>query len=398
MIDVDISHIWNGISLPELLETEREIFAAHERLAEELADVPAPELERIAAAAEAIRSAVPICVVIAAADQLTGIQAAMELLPHPEKGTQLLFAGFTLSTRQWNRLTAQLEGKDFTLLVISQTGTILESAIAFRDLRWLMERRFGTEAMEKRIFAVTREDSPLWQMARQQRWECFATRSGLYENVLGPGGLLPLAVAGMDIARILQGAERAKADYDLRSFENPLWLYAGVRNALCRKGCRLEVLGGFYPGFRQLGIWWQQLFSGMEGRCGKGPFPIPAEYPQDLYGPGWRLLSGEQGVFETLLCVSGEDAAHTVGSDVNDLEGLNCLAGKTLEEVRQQMYQSTVSDHDDAGIPVMTMDLGQLDPEKLGEIFAFFTLACGISAHILGADTAPCHEEDIGAN
>lgn len=390
MMDVDISHIWSGISLPELLAIEKDISDAHEKLSEAWTGwMGAQELPPILEAAQTIRRHAPICVVVASEDVCAGIRAIMELLPAEKDAPEMIFAGFTLSPRQWNTVVHRLEGKDFSAIVISRTGTTLESAIAFRDLRWMMERRFGTEEAARRIYTVTEEGSPLWQMAQEHRWRSLPMGTEAQFDVLGPAGLLPMAVAGLDVEKILRGAEKTPEQYNLRSFENPLWLYTGVRNALYHKGYDMEVFSGFGMGFRQLGAWWQQLFAGTEGKQGKGPMPVPAEYPQDFYTLGCRLQAGQRRVFETMVSFETQWTDHTIGSDVSNLDGLNHLAGQTLEQVRRQSHGETVFAHDEVGIPVMTMDAGILDAQKLGEMFGFLILSCCLSAYVLGIDLFP---------
>lgn len=391
MVDVDISHIWSGITLPELLAIEKDISAAHEKLAEQMEDWPviredAPELEHILTVAERIRTTTQVCVIVAASEACSGIRAAMELLPCSEGAPEILFAGDTLSLSQWNGLTKALEGRDYSLIAISPRGTTLESAIAFRGLRWALERRLGTEEASQRIYTVTVEESPLWQLAQQRNWESFSIPEVGGFDVLSAAGLLPLAVAGLDIAALLRGGEKARKCCDLRSFENPLWLYTGVRNALYHKGYHTEVFGGFGPELWALGIWWQQLFSQAEGKQGKGPFPVPAVYPQDLHTIGHRLRAGERHIFETMVNFEKQDGEYTVVSDVSDLEGVNHLAGKSLEQVRQYAYAEVLASHDDAGIPVITMELGNPEAESLGELLVFLILASMLSGCMLGVE------------
>ena len=199
----------------------------------------------------------------------------MELLQGPNRNIgrgkgdpQIFFAGNNLSTRHWNELVGLLEGKDFSVIVISKSGTTLEPAIAFRGLRWMLERKYGTDEAGKRIYAVTDPVcGALHQMAEEEKWETFAIPVGVggRYSVLSPVGLLPMAVAGIDIMEVLNGAMDAKEGYDLRSFENPVWLYAGVRNALSRRGKAIEIFESFEPGFHGFSRWWQQLFGESEG-------------------------------------------------------------------------------------------------------------------------------------
>lgn len=390
MIEVDISNIWCGLSLPDLLAIEREVAAAHEKLTEQAQSMPWLELsgqeheklwEQILEAALDIRENGEICVVAASGDLCIGPQAAMELLGRTD-GPEILFVGDNLSTRRWNDLNRQLEGRDFCLIALAPSGTSLESAIAFRGLRWLMERRYGTEEAARRIYAVTQEKSALWQMAARQGWKRFAIPQGVTggHSVLSAAGLLPMAVAGVDIRKLLQGAAEDRKAYDLRSFENPLWLYAGVRNALYRKGKHIELFGSTAPEMMPLADWWRQLFAQSEKR---GIFPAMVEYPRDIRCLNRRIPEGGD-LFETLVRFESEDAPYTIVSDVQDLDGLNGLAGKTLEQVRFQAFQSALAEQGDAGVPVITMDCSMLDEGKLGGLFVFLELASALSAYISG--------------
>ena len=409
MISVDISNVWGQVALPDLLAIESEVAAAHERLMEGTGeDAPFrgwpelsgrernPDLFRILLAAERIRNDSDVCVVLGIGGGCLGARAAIELLQGQnrnigrEKGDpQIFFAGNSFSTRQWNELTRLLDGRDYSVIMISGSGTTLEPAIAFRSLRWMLERKYGTEAARKRIYAVTDpEAGALRQMAEEEGWECFELPAGVEEqfSVLSPGGLLPMAVAGLEIAEILKGAAEAAENYSLRSFENPAWLYAAVRNVLYRGGKAVEMLESFEPGFRAFGLWWQQLFAATEGRDGKGLFPVTAELTQDLYGLGQLIQEGQRNLFETVVRFDPVEISPVIGSDWKNLDGLNYLEGKTLAFVEEQAYLGAVADHADRGVPVIVMECGELKEAAVGELFCFLELCCGISACVLGVN------------
>ena len=409
MITVDISNIWGDLSLPELLSVEKEVFDAHMKLTEQTGegsdflgwqDLPTAEeteeISRIREAAKNIRENSDVFVVIGIGGSYLGPRAAIELLQGCNRNLgkgkgnpQILFAGNTLSTRAWNELVKLLEGKDFSLAIISKSGTTTEPAIATRGLRWLLERRYGTDGAKKRTYAITDpENGALRQMAQEEGWESFvipASVGGRY-SVLTAVGLLPMAVAGIDPMEVMQGAVEAKQEYDLRSFENPVWLYAAIRNLLYRKGKVIEVLESFEPGFKMMGGWWQQLFGESEGKDGKGIFPVYAEFTPDLHSLGQMIQQGERNLFETMIRFDAPDNAYTIGSDYKNLDGLNYLEGKTLAFVDEQAYRGTLAAHVDGNVPVITMDAGKLDARKVGELFWFFELACGISAYVLGVN------------
>ena len=409
MIKVDISNIWGEVSLPDLLNLEKEVFDAHNALTEGTGagceytgwlNLPMQqeneEILRIQRAAERIRSDSDVFVVIGIGGSYLGSRAAIELLQGANrnigKGSgdpQIFFAGNTLSTRQWNELHQLLEGKDFSIVIISKSGTTTEPAIAARSLRWMLERKYGTDEARYRTYAITDPaDGALRQMAEEEGWETFsipANVGGRY-SVLSPAGLLPMAVAGIDIMALLRGAAAAKESYDLRSFENPAWLYAAVRNLMHRHGKAMELLCSFEPCFKTFGSWWQQLFGESEGKDGKGLFPVSVEFTADLHSLGQMIQQGQRNLFETMIRFDPPVLQHSIVSNYKNLDGLNYLADKTLDFVEEQAFLGTVDAHVDGGVPVITMDCGALNAETVGELFYFFELSCAISAYTLGVN------------
>ncbi len=409
MIKVDISNVWGELSLPDLLTAEKEVFDAHMTLSEGNGagndflgwlNLPVAqeteEISRIRAAAQKIRSDSDVFVVIGIGGSYLGPRAAIELMQGCNhnigkgKGNpQIYYAGNTLSTRAWNELTRLLEGKDFSIAIISKSGTTTEPAIATRALRWLLERRYGTDGAKKRTYAITDPvNGALRQMATEEGWETFVIPpdvGGRY-SVLTAVGLLPMAVAGIDPMEVMKGAYAAKQEYDIRSFENPVWLYAATRNLLYRNGKAIEILESFEPGFRMMGGWWQQLFGESEGKDGKGIFPVSAEFTPDLHSLGQMIQQGERNIFETMVRFAPPAQELVIGGDYKNLDGLNYLEGKTLGFVDEQAFQGTLAAHVDGNVPVITMDMGELNAQKLGEMFYFFELACGISAYMLGVN------------
>ena len=409
MINVDISNVWGELSLPDLLEMESEVFAAHKTLTEGTGagsdylgwldlpmSAPTEEVTRIQMAASRIRENSDILVVIGIGGSYLGPRAAIELLQGPNRNLgrgkgdpQIFFAGNSLSTRHYNELLRLLEGKDFSLCVISKSGTTTEPAIAFRGLKWILERKYGTDGAKKRIYAITdAAKGALRQMAEGEGWETFIIPDnvGGRFSVLSPVGLLPMAVAGIDIMAMLRGANEAQKEYDLRSYENPVWLYAAIRNLLYRGGKAIELLESFEPGFKMMGGWWQQLFGESEGKDGKGLFPATAELTADLHSLGQMIQEGQRNLFETMVRFDPPKDAMIIGEDVKNLDGLNYLAGKPLDFVEEKAYLGTMNAHVDGGVPVMTIDCGELNTAKVGELFYFFELSCGISAYILGVN------------
>lgn len=409
MITVDISNIWGEVALPDLLEIEKDVFEAHTALKERsgagseflgwldlTVREPTKEIDRINKAAEKIRGDSEVCVVVGIGGSYLGPRAAIELLQGPNhnigkgKGDpQIFFAGNGLSTRHWNDLMRLLEDKDFSVIVISKSGTTTEPAIAFRALRWMLERKYGTDAANRRIYAVTDPGKgALRQMAEESGWETFDIPGGVGGrfSVLTAVGLLPMAVAGIDILEVMNGAADAMENYQEPSLENPVWQYAAIRNLLYRNGKKIEILESFEPGFRAFGGWWQQLFGESEGKDGKGIFPVYAELTADLHSLGQMIQQGERNLFETMVRFDPPEQKHVIGGDWKNLDGLNYLEGKTLDFVDEQAYLGTVQAHVDGGVPVITMDCGALTGRTMGELFYFLELCCGMSAYILGVN------------
>ena len=409
MIKVDISNVWGEASLSDLLALEAEVAAAHNTVVDGTGagndflgwlnlpvTEPTEEMVRIMDAAKRIRESSDVLVVIGIGGSYLGPRAAIELLQGANhnigkgKGNpQIFFAGNGLSTRHYNELLRLLEGKDFSLCVISKSGTTTEPAIAFRGLKWLLERKYGTDEARKRVYAVTdAARGALRQMADEEGWETFIIPDdvGGRFSVLTPVGLLPIAAAGIDIMAMLRGAYEAKEAYNLRSFENPVWLYAAVRNMLYRQGKKIELFESFEPGFKMMGGWWQQLFGESEGKDGKGIFPATAELTADLHSLGQMIQEGERNLFETMVRFDAPEQKMVIGEDVKNLDGLNYIAGKTLDFVDEKAYLGTMAAHVDGGVPVISIDCGELDEKKLGEMFFFFELSCGISAYMLGVN------------
>ena len=411
MIHVDISNIWGQLSLPQLLSVETELSAAqmtlcntenaHKHWLELPEKAPTAEHMRILAAAQRIRENSDVLVVIGSGGACLGAQAAIELRQGPGRNLRwtrgdpmILFTGSSLSSRHWNELTRLLEGRDFSLCVISETGEELESAIAFRNLKWMLERRYGTAQAKRRIYAVTDESrGSLRHMADEEGWECFVYPAGVGGafGVLSSAGLLPMAAAGLDVMSMLRGAGKVRKDCDLRSFENPLWLYTAVRVLMERRGRTMELLESFEPGFGALGRWWQQLFSG----CGR-LYPLWAELPGDLNALEGHLRRGDGNPFETVIRFQPPQKRTVIVQDIWDMDGLNYLAGRKLDQVEEQVCQGIMAAHADEGCPVVSMDCGELSDENLGGLLYFFQMAGVLSAALQGTD--PMERPDLEAH
>lgn len=387
MIQVDISNIWCALSLRDLLGVERDVFRAHMNVTEDCVPgrmTTSGQMDRILAAGERIREESEVLLIVGGGSGIRGvvemIQGAHRNLGRGRGDPQIFFTGDNLSTRAWNALLRQIEGKDISLCVISQTGRNPERDIAFRNLKWLLERRYGTDEARQRIYAVTAEEIPLRAMAREAGWETFEIPANGQEGneIFSAAGLLPMAAAGIDIRALRRGAEAAWEAFDLRSYENPVWLYAAARNLLGMKGKKLEVLRTPEPDFSCLGVWWQGLFQGIGNAV-----PICAGLTENL----WLHPTQEhaQGIMETILRFDPPEQKTVICMDVKDLDGLNHLAGSTLDQVEETAFQSLTETHTDMGIPVITIDCGTPDAETLGQLLWFFLLSRAISLGLSGS-------------
>ena len=415
MIQMDLSHIRQFIPLPYEEARAAQLRLAHSHLqhgdgagGEFTGWVQLPrqydreEFARIQAAARKIQQDSQALVVIGIGGSYLGARGVIECLCSPnynlkKKNTpNIYFIGNGLSSEALTEVMELVEDVDFSVNVISKSGTTTEPAIATRALRWMLERKYGTAGAKERIFAITDPcKGALRQMATEEGWETFVIPQnvgGRY-SVLTPVGLLPLAVAGIDIMEMMNGAVDAKETYNLRSFENPVWQYAAVRNLLYRNGKAMEIFESYEPGFKMFGGWWQQLFGESEGKDGKGLFPVTAEFTADLHSLGQMIQQGQRNIFETMVRFDPPAARYTIGSDWKNLDGLNYLEGKTLDFVDEKAYLGTVAAHVDGGVPVITMDCGELNDRKVGELFYFLELCCGVSAYIL--DVNPFNQPGV---
>ena len=228
----------------------------------------------------------------------------------------------------------------------------------------------------------------LRQLVREEGWESFAFPSDVQDSfsVLTAAGLLPMAVAGVDVTALLKGAARAKKDLQLHSFENPVWLYVGVRMLMERKGRAIELLESFEPGFRSFGDWWRQLFAAAEGKNGQGLFPAYAQLPGELYTLGQLLQEGSGNLFETMLRFEPPRKRAAVTMDIRNLDGLNYLADEKLDHVEEQVRQAVLASHDDCGCPAVSIECGEVNEQTVGELVYFVQLCCNVSAYARETD------------
>lgn len=362
-------------------------------------DYDKEEFARIQRAAAKIRSDSDVLVVIGIGGSYLGARAAIEMLQHSfynvlskeqRKSPQIFFAGNNISSTYLAHLLQVLEGKDWSINVISKSGTTTEPAIAFRILRAELEKKYGKEEARKRIFATTdKARGALKQLATAEGYESFVIPDdvgGRY-SVLTAVGLLPIATAGIDIEAMMQGARDAQAEYNNPNLsENGAYQYAAVRNALYRKGKTVEILVNYEPGLHYVSEWWKQLYGESEGKDFKGIYPASVDFSTDLHSMGQFIQEGNRIIFETVLQVGEVAEQIAIPHDPEDLDGLNFLAGKTLDFVNKKAFEGTLLAHTDGNVPNLVVHLPDMTPYTFGYLVYFFEIACGISGYLLGVN------------
>ncbi len=346
------------------------------------------QVPSVKAAAKKLQALCSDVVCIGIGGSYLGTRAALEALGSPK--CRVHYAGHHLSPTSLSALMKNLNPKKTGLVIISKSGTTTEPAVAFRMLRAWLEKGAGKAAASKRIVAVTdKAKGALKGMADAEGWPTFVIPDdvGGRFSVLTPVGLIPLAAAGVDVDKMLQGALAAAKDCSKRdAATNPAVRYAIVRNALLRKRKSVEVLANYRPELHFVAEWWKQLYGESEGKEGKGLFPASVDLTSDLHSMGQYLQEGQRMILETVLWVRSEASDLPVPKDAKDLDGLNFLSGKKLSWVNEQAMRGTAVAHADGGVPVLRLTLEKLDAYHLGYLFYFFELACGVSGYMLGVN------------
>ena len=353
------------------------------------------EFARIQQAAKKIQEDSQVLVVIGIGGSYLGARAVVELLQSPnynlrQKDTpDLYFTGNTLSTDAVLETLELIGDRDFSINVISKSGTTTEPAIAFRIFRAALERKYGKEEAARRIYATTdRSRGALKTLADAEGYETFVVPDdvgGRY-SVLTAVGLLPIAVAGVDITALMAGAADGLVSFGQDSMDNPVWRYAGARNALYKAGKKIEILGCYEPAFRFMGEWWKQLYGESEGKQGRGIFPASVELTADLHSMGQYIQEGERMLFESIVDFQRPRGSVVIGEDSDNLDGLNFLTGKDLKFVCDQAMLGTRLAHVDGGVPNLVIQVETVDAYHVGQLIYFFELACGLSGYLLGVN------------
>ncbi|MBT2258404.1 glucose-6-phosphate isomerase [Priestia megaterium] len=353
------------------------------------------EFTRIKQAAKRIREHSDALIVIGIGGSYLGAKSAIEALSHSFHNqmvgnTQVYFAGQNISSTYITHLFELLEGKDISVNVISKSGTTTEPALAFRLFRNYMERKYGKEGARERIFATTdQEKGALKKLADEEGYETFVIPDdvgGRY-SVLTAVGLLPIAAAGINIDRMMEGALVAAQKYNNADLStNESYQYAVVRNILNRKGKDIELLVNYEPSLHYISEWWKQLFGESEGKDQKGLFPASVDFSTDLHSMGQYVQEGRRNLIETVMQIKKPQVEVTIQEDPDNIDGLNFLAGKTMDEVNKNAFQGTLLAHVDGEVPNLIIELDELNEYTYGEMVYFFEKACAMSGHLLGVN------------
>ncbi len=354
-------------------------------------------IEKIEQLAATIRSKSEIFVVIGIGGSYLGSRAVIDALSHHflqlknDKNPVILYAGQNISEDYLNDLLEILDKKEYSITVISKSGTTTEPAIAFRVLKNHLENKYGKEEARKRITAITDSDKgALKQLSNEEAYETFVVPDdvgGRY-SVLTPVGLLPIAVAGFSIRELLEGAKKMK-NYLTESTavdDNPVSAYAAVRNALYESGKTTEIMVNYEPRLFYFTEWWKQLYGESEGKEQKGIFPAGVGFTTDLHSMGQYIQEGLRNIFETVLSVEKPGSKLTVPHDDKNLDGLNYIAGKPLHEVNHQAETGTTLAHLDGDVPNLRIEIPEITADILGQLIYFYEMACAVSGYILGVN------------
>ena len=368
-------------------------------------DYDKAEFDRIQAAAAKIRSDSKALVVIGIGGSYLGARGVIDCLCSPnynlkKKDTpNIYFAGNGLSADALQESLELVEGEDFSVNVISKSGTTTEPAVAFRFFREALEKKYGKEGARSRIYATTdKARGALKSLADAEGWETFVVPDevGGRFSVLTAVGLLPIAVAGVDISELMAGAaemmDRCTTD---ASFDCPAWRYAAIRYELYRSGRSVELLACYDPAFRFMLEWWKQLYGESEGKDDKGLFPASVEFTADLHSMGQYIQQGRRLMFETVVRLGASNARLAVPTDAQDGDGLNFLAGTDMDFIRDKAMEGTLLAHTEGGVPNIIVEADGKTPRALGQLIYFFEYACGLSGYLL--DVNPFDQPGVEA-
>ena len=409
MANIKLDFNNTNVKLEDIIEYENDIKRIHEiihRNADEESEylgwlnLPTnynkEEFERIKKVAEKIKSNSEVFLCIGIGGSYLGARAVIEALTHTfynykkNDTPQILYAGNNLSPEYINDLIDVIGDKDISINVISKSGTTTEPAIAFRIFREFLENKYGVEEARKRIFCTTdKEKGALKKLATEEGYECFIIPDnigGRY-SVLTAVGLLPIAVAGINIDELMLGARIAQEKYlDTNLKYNECYKYAVLRNILYEKNKDIEILANYEPKMHYFTEWWKQLYGESEGKEQKGIFPAGVDFTTDLHSMGQYIQQGQRNIFETVITIQEPNSDITIKLDEDNLDGMNFVAGKNLSYVNKKAMEGTVEAHVAGGVPNIIISMEKLDEQTIGHLIYFFELACAVSGNILGVN------------
>ncbi len=346
-------------------------------------------LDELSALGEEIRAKSDCLLSIGIGGSYVGIHAVLEFLIGDQK-LPVYYSGQNLSSGQLYHLLKELEDKEVTVVVISKSGTTTEPALAFRIVKKFMEEKYSPEELRKRIICITDEHKgALREIVRRDGYRSFPINDdvGGRFSVLTPAGLVPLAIAGIDIKSLIKGARKAQIHCSKLDLEtNISYQYAAARFILHCRGKDIEVLSTFYQRLALVEEWWKQLFGESEGKDGKGLFPTSLSFTTDLHSMGQLIQEGQRNMFETFLLVDHPGHGLIIPEDEDNLDNFNCVAGKDLDYVNKQAYRATAMAHYEGGVPNMTITVPRFDADALGQLFYFFEKTVAIKGYLLGVN------------
>ncbi len=412
MIKLDYSKAGWKISSEEMENIKPAVKAAHDTLHNKSGagsdylgwiDLPVnydkDEFERIKVAAEKIKTNSEILIVIGIGGSYLGAKAGLSMLTHTfvndidakdRKAPKIYFAGNSISSTYLMDLVELVKDKDFSVNVISKSGTTTEPAIAFRIFKNILEEKYGVEGAKERIYATTdKARGALKNLADVMGYETFVIPDdvGGRFSVLTAVGLLPLAAAGIDIEAIMNGAAKAREDFSECDLENnQCYQYAAIRNILYRKGYTNEILVNYEPKMHYFSEWWKQLYGESEGKDNKGILPVAVDFSTDLHSMGQYIQEGLRNIFETVINIENPTKNFAIEEDKDNVDGLNFLAGKTMDFVNKKAFEGTLLAHTDGQVPNLVVSIPKVDEFEFGYMVYFFEKACGISGYILGVN------------
>ncbi|MBO5733759.1 MAG: glucose-6-phosphate isomerase [Clostridia bacterium] len=411
-ISLDYSKLCGFVTDEEIKSMEQSVADAHKTLTEGTGegndflgwlslpvDYDKEEFARIKKSAEKIKSDSEVLVVIGIGGSYLGAKAAIDMLSNnfynllskeERKTPQILFAGNSISGSYLAQLVDFVKDKDFSVNVISKSGTTTEPAIAFRVFKQLLEEKYGRDEAKNRIYATTdKARGALKNLADEEGYETFVVPDdvGGRFSVLTAVGLLPIAVSGADIDKLMEGAQSALDAYKTCDiYNNDCYMYAAIRNVLLEKGKSTEIMVNYEPRLHYFAEWWRQLYGESEGKDGKGIFPASVDFSTDLHSMGQYIQDGRRVLFETVLNVENSGDDLVIEATPDNIDGLNFLAGKTMSFVNNKAFLGTLLAHNDGGVPNMIINIPEINEYYLGQLIYFFEKACGISGYILGVN------------